>query len=73
MKDHITVHPSGQTQLGKDSVEGGYIGRIPRLSSFHTQIFIRPGAKLLEVKESLQLLLQDIEARIRTLGEDALF
>ena len=56
---------TGITYFPKELREEGFVGRVQGLPNALTLVLIKPGAKLIDVEESLGILLQDIALRRR--------
>ena len=64
MQTTINVHPSGFAFFRKDVMAAGYVGKLNVIASPVTLTIIKPNSKLIDVKRSLEITLQDIKLRI---------
>jgi hypothetical protein len=56
---------TGMTYFPKEIRKEGFVGEVEGLPNARTFTLIRPGAKLVDVKRSLETTIQDIELRMR--------
>lgn len=70
MKRKISINPKTCiTYIPKDLVEAGYSNEVELLSNAITVTLIKPKTDLKSVKRSLEIVIQDIELRIKQGGE----
>ncbi len=66
MKRKISINPkTGITYIPKDLVESGYRKDVELLANAITVTLIKPGTNLKSVKRSLEIVIQDIELRMK--------
>lgn len=65
MKDKIKVYKSGHAFIGKRVTDTGYVGDVETLANSCTITLIKPDASLGEVRHSLEVVLMDIDLRIK--------
>lgn len=65
-KVKITVDPkTGQNYLPRHIREDGFVGKVEGLTNAVTLVFLKPGADLSDVEESLNIMARDIAIRRR--------
>jgi len=57
--------------LPEELLEEGFVGEVEILADAFTATMIKPGATLGQVKESLQLMIKDIELRLSGADESS--
>ncbi|MDI6815550.1 MAG: hypothetical protein QMC90_05705 [Dehalococcoidales bacterium] len=66
MRTKIKVNPNtGVLYMPKDLLNDGFKGEMDALSNAMTFTIIHPGADLEKVKESLEIMLRDIDLRLK--------
>ena len=66
MKTKIKVNGNtGVLYMPKDLLDDGFKGEMDALINSMTFIIIHPGANLEKVKKSLQILIEDIDLRLK--------
>ena len=64
MKRKLVINENSQlAYISDDIIEEGYRGDVELLANFNTMVLLRPGSTIKEQIESLQRLIQDLEAR----------
>ena len=64
MKRKIVINENSQlAYISDDIIKEGYRGDVELLANFNTMVLLRPGSTIKEQIESLQRLIQDLEAR----------
>lgn len=61
----VKFYPRGRAYFGDDVENAGYKGDVPTIPNAITITVIKPNSKLIDVKRSLEITLQDIELRIK--------
>ena len=61
----INVNQAGYAYLPKDLRDEGYSGELDTLQNHLTLVLFKPGSDLESRKESLELLVSDLELQIR--------
>ena len=64
MLKRVKFHKEGRAYFGPEVEADGYTGDVPTLPNAITILVIKPGAKLTDVKRSVEITLKDIELRI---------
>ena len=66
MRTRIKVNPkTGVFYMPKDLLSDGFKGEMDALSNAMTFTIIHPSANLRRVKESLEIMLRDIDLRLK--------
>jgi len=66
MKTKIKVNPkTGVFYMPKDLLDDGFKGEMDALSNAMTFTIVHPEANLQRVKESLEIMLRDIDLRLK--------
>jgi len=69
MRTKIKVNPkTGVFYVPKDLLDDGFKGEMDALSNAMTFTIIHPEANLEKVKESLEIMLRDIDLRLKRLA-----
>lgn len=64
MKRKVVINENSQlAYISDDIIKEGYKGDVELLANFNTMVLLRPGSTIKEQIESLQRLVQDLEAR----------
>lgn len=70
MRTKIKVNPkTGVFYMPKDLVEDGFKGEMDAFVNAMTFAIIHPKADLNDVKESLRIMIEDIDLRLKTKAE----
>lgn len=65
MRTRIKINPNtGVLYMPKDLLDDGFKGEMDALSNAITFTIIHPGADLEKVKESLEIMIKDIDLRL---------
>ena len=64
MKGKIAINKKSRLAcIPKHMIDEGYVGSVPVLANFDTIVLLRPGSEIRDQIESMQRLVQDLEAR----------
>lgn len=69
LKMNIPDTPNPRAYIPKELTNEGFIGDVDILANAFTATLIRPGTSLKKAKESLELVLKDIDLRMSGAGE----
>lgn len=69
LKMTIPDMPNPRAYIPKELTDEGFMGDVDILANAFTATLIKPGTSLKKAKESLELVLKDIELRMSDAGE----
>lgn len=66
MKSKITIQPSNQVAyIPNHLIKEGYVGQVETLANAATVTLLKPGVPLRDIKRSLEIVIQDVELRMK--------